>query len=172
MSQTISDFTNFFSPEKSSQKFSLEGILLESLAFLRPTLENERIEVHLDIECENNILLEGYPNELGQMLINILNNAKDVLMERDIKLREVWIVVEKVKDEIHLSIEDNGGGIPQNIIGKIFDPYFSTKAKNGTGLGLYMSNMIIEEHMNGQLLVSNSKRGAKFEIILPLLSSC
>jgi signal transduction histidine kinase len=169
MSQTISDFTNFFSPEKSSQKFSLENILLESLAFLRPIFEKERIEVHLNIQCKNNILLDGYPNELGQMLINILNNAKDVLMERDIKQREIWIEVEKVKDEIHLSIEDNGGGIPQSIIGKIFDPYFSTKAKNGTGLGLYMSNMIIEEHMNGQLLVSNSKRGARFEIILPIL---
>jgi len=172
MSQTISDFTNFFSPEVNAQKFYLEGIIARSLDFLRPVFMKENIEIYLDMKCKTDILLQGYPNELGQMLINILNNAKDVLLEYPIKNRKIWVEAERVKDEIHLSIEDNGGGIPMNVIGKIFDPYFSTKAKNGTGLGLYMSKMIIEEHMNGRLLVSNSENGAKFEIILPLLSQC
>jgi len=172
MSQTISDFTNFFSPEKSSRKFYLEEILMQSLAFLQPIFDKESIKVYIEIYCKSNILLEGYPSELGQMLINILNNAKDVLLERNIKNREIWVVAEMIREEIHLSIEDNAGGIPLDIISKIFDPYFSTKAKNGTGLGLYMSNMIIEEHMHGQLLVSNTKRGAKFEIILPILAPC
>jgi len=172
MSQTISDFTNFFSPEVNSREFYLKEVVHQSLDFLRPILVKEHIIIHLEMKCETDILLKGYPNELGQMIINILNNAKDVLMEREVKNPQVWVNAERVKNQIHLSIEDNGGGIPLNVIGKIFDPYFSTKAKNGTGLGLYMSKMIIEEHMNGQLLVSNTDRGAKFEIILLTTTLC
>jgi len=169
MSQTISDFTNFFSPEMNKKEFYLKDVLAKSLDFLRPILIKENIIIHLHMQCETDTLLTGYPNELGQMIINILNNAKDVLIEREIEDRKIWVDAECIRDQIHLSIEDNGGGIPLDVIGKIFDPYFSTKAKNGTGLGLYMSKMIIEEHMSGQLLVSNSDHGARFEIILPIL---
>jgi signal transduction histidine kinase len=172
MSQTISDFTNFFSPEVNSREFYLKEVVKQSLDFLRPILVKEEIQINLDMQCKTNILLKGYPNELGQMIINILNNAKDVLIERDTENPQVWVHAERVKSQIHLSIEDNAGGIPLNVIGKIFDPYFSTKAKNGTGLGLYMSKMIIEEHMGGQLLVSNTDRGAKFEIILSTKTLC
>jgi len=169
MSQTITDFTNFFSPEVSAREFYLKDVIHKSLDFLRPIFVKENIGINFDIRCETDILLKGYPNELGQMLINILNNAKDVLIERRVENKQIWFYAERVRNEIHLSIEDNGGGIPFDVIGKIFDPYFSTKSKkNGTGLGLYMSKMIIEEHMGGQLLVSNSDRGAKFEIILPI----
>ncbi len=167
MSQTISDFTNFFSPEVNTREFYLKDVVQQSLDFLRPILMKESIAIQLQMRCETEISIKGYPNELGQMIINILSNAKDVLIERQIKNRMIWVHAERVKNQIHLSIEDNGGGIPMSVMGKIFDPYFSTKAKNGTGLGLYMSKMIIEEHMNGQLLVSNSDQGAKFEIILP-----
>lgn len=166
MSQTISDFTNFFSPEVNMRNYYLKEVVQQSLDFLRPSLFNENISINLEMRCETNILLKGFPNELGQMIINILNNAKDVLIEREIENKEIWVRAERIENQIHLSIEDNGRGIPLNVIGKIFDPYFSTKAKNGTGLGLYMSKMIIEEHMDGQLLVSNTNRGAKFEIIL------
>jgi len=172
MSQTIADFTNFFSPEVSTRKFYLKEVVKQSLDFLRPILVKEDIQIHLAMQCKTGILLQGYPNELGQMIINILNNAKDVLIEREIVNRKIWVSAERVKDQIHLSIEDNGGGIALKVIGKIFDPYFSTKAKNGTGLGLYMSKMIIEEHMQGQLLVSNSDHGAKFEIILSTKTIC
>jgi signal transduction histidine kinase len=172
MSQTISDFTNFFSPEINTREFYLKEVVKQSLDFLRPILVKENIKINLEMKCETNILLKGYPNELGQMIINILNNAKDVLIEREVKDSQIWVNAERVKSQIHLSIEDNGGGIPLNVIGKIFDPYFSTKAKNGTGLGLYMSKMIIEEHMDGQLLVSNTDRGAKFEIILSTKTLC
>jgi signal transduction histidine kinase len=168
MSQTISDFTNFFSPEISANKFYLKDVVQQSLDFLKPILIKEDIVVSLNMTYKTEILLYGYPNELGQMIINILNNAKDVLIEREIKDRRIWIKAERIQQEIHLSIEDNGGGIPMEIMNKIFDPYFSTKSKNGTGLGLYMSKMIIEEHMKGKLLVSNSEYGAKFEIILPV----
>ena len=172
MSQTISDFTNFFSPEVNTREFYLKDVVEQSLEFLRPILQKEGIVIHLDMKCKTDILLKGYPNELGQMIINILNNAKDALIECQIENKMVWVNAERVKNQIHLSIEDNGGGIPLDVMGKIFDPYFSTKAKNGTGLGLYMSKMIIEEHMNGQLLVSNSNHGARFEIILPTSTVC
>jgi len=168
MSQTIYDFTNFFSPEVNSKEFYLKDIILQSINFLQPILIKENIKIHINIKKETEILLKGYPNELGQVIINILNNAKDVLKERDIKNRKIWIITDIIKNEIHILIKDNGGGIPIDIISKIFDPYFSTKSKNGTGLGLYMSKMIIEEHMSGKLLASNSSNGARFEIILPI----
>jgi len=169
MSQTITDFTNFFSPEKSSQQFHLKNIIDQSLSLLRPILDLEDIIIHLNMQCKKDIILDGYPNELGQMLINIINNAKDVLIERDIENRNIWISAKEVDNNIYIFIEDSAGGIGSDIIDKIFDPYFSTKAKNGTGLGLYMSKMIIEEHMNGTLKVYNGNRGAIFKITLPIL---
>ena len=172
MSQTISDFTNFFSPEVNSREFYLKEVVHQSLDFLRPILVKENITIDINMKCQAGILIQGFPNELGQMIINILNNAKDVLIEREVENPKIWVGAERVEHQIHLSIEDNAGGIPQDVIGKIFDPYFSTKAKNGTGLGLYMSKMIIEEHMDGQLLVSNTDRGAKFEIILCTQTLC
>ncbi len=172
MSQTISDFTNFFSPEVNIREFYLKEVVQQSLDFLRPILVKENIDIHIRMKCETSILIQGFPNELGQMIINILNNAKDVLIERQIENPKIWVGAERVQNQIHLSIEDNGGGIPFNVMGKIFDPYFSTKAKNGTGLGLYMSKMIIEEHMDGQLLVSNTDHGARFEIILFTKALC
>jgi len=172
MSQTISDFTNFFSPEVNMKEFYLKEVVQQSLDFLRPILMKENINIHIKMKCETGILIQGFPNELGQMIINILNNAKDVLIERNIENPAIWVNAERIQNQIHLSIEDNGGGIPFNVMGKIFDPYFSTKAKNGTGLGLYMSKMIIEEHMDGQLLVSNTDHGAKFEIILFTKTLC
>jgi signal transduction histidine kinase len=170
MSQTITDFTNFFSPEKNAQQFYLKNIINQSLSLLRPILDIEGIKIHLNMQSESDIILDGYPNELGQMLINIINNAKDVLIERNISNRKIWITIEEVDGNIYLYIEDNAGGIASTIIAKIFDPYFSTKAKNGTGLGLYMSKMIIEEHMNGKLEVYNSEKGAIFKITLPRLT--
>jgi len=172
MSQTISDFTNFFSPEVNMKEFYLKEVVQKSLDFLRPILVKENIDIYIKMECETGILIQGFPNELGQMIINILNNAKDVLIERNIENPKIWVAGERIQNQIHLSIEDNGGGIPLNVINKIFDPYFSTKAKNGTGLGLYMSKMIIEEHMDGKLLVSNTENGAKFEIILFTKTLC
>jgi len=172
MSQTISDFTNFFSPEIQPEKFYLKNIVMQSLNLLKPVFRKENIEFSINLKCKTDVLLQGYPNELGQTIINILNNAKDVLIERKIENRKLWVTVESIQNEIHLVIEDNGKGIPFNVIGRIFDPYFSTKSKNGTGLGLYMSKMIIEEHMNGRLLASNNEEGARFEIILPVIKSC
>ncbi|NOZ89965.1 MAG: hypothetical protein GXO60_01625 [Epsilonproteobacteria bacterium] len=168
MSQTISDFTNFFSPEVKSMEFYLKDVISKSLKLLQPILLKESIKVDISVDNNSKILLHGYPNELGQAIINIINNAKDALVENRENDREIYIQIEIIEKDIYLVIEDNAGGISDAIIDKVFDPYFSTKSKNGTGLGLYMSKMIIEEHMNGKLLVSNTQIGAKFEIILPI----
>jgi len=110
-----------------------------------------------------------YVNEVKQVMLNILKNAEDILEEIKPADATIWISG-YIEDECaKLSIEDNAGGIPEEIITKIFDPYFSTKtAKEGTGLGLYMSKTIIEEHCRGKLTAKNSEHGAKFTISLPM----
>ena len=107
--------------------------------------------------------------ELVQVIINIINNAKDVLVEKNTPNPYVKIKLENLKGKVLITIEDNGGGIPDEVLPKIFDPYFTTKEEsNGTGLGLYMSHKIIEESLKGKLYVENTCEGAKFFIELPL----
>ncbi|MEA1914140.1 MAG: HAMP domain-containing sensor histidine kinase [Campylobacterota bacterium] len=119
-------------------------------------------EIDIAFDTHKEYKTIGYPNELGQAILNIVNNAKDVLIENEVQNKKVEIVL----NENHIIIKDNAGGIPKDIIDKIYDPYFSTKEeKNGTGLGLYMTKLIIEDHMGGKLSVSNDKDGAVFKIV-------
>jgi signal transduction histidine kinase len=166
MSDTIDDFRNFFKPEKEKMVFKLESSVNHVYTILNHMLEQESIVINIDIE--ENIYISGYPNELGQVLVNIINNAKDALVENNLdKKKIININAVSKEDKVSIVIEDNAGGIPDDIIDNIFDPYFSTKdEKNGTGLGLYMSKIIIEDHMNGFLSVSNSNLGASFQIEL------
>jgi signal transduction histidine kinase len=164
MSETMNDFKNFFKNDKKKQNFSVNDIVRRAVSMVRPIMECDNIELKID-ETEY-IEYMGYPNNLMQVIINILNNAKDVLNEKNISHKTVNISVADLGGEIHIKIEDNAGGIPEDIINKIFEPYFSTKDKKGTGLGLYMSKIIIEEQMKGKLDVYNSEKGAVFEIIL------
>ena len=166
MSQTITDFSNFFKPEVGKREFFLKQLINQSLAFTLPSLKRANIKISVTFQEDIEIL--GYPNELGQGIINIVNNAKDILIERKIIPKEIIINVKKNSRDIIISIEDNAGGIEENIIDKIFDPYFSTKGKNGTGLGLYMTKIIIEEHMKGKILLANTINGACFKIIFPI----
>ncbi|NOX16322.1 MAG: HAMP domain-containing histidine kinase, partial [Epsilonproteobacteria bacterium] len=110
-----------------------------------------------------------FDGELMQVILNIFKNAQDNFKLKSISKAKIWIKTSDSKDKIIISICDNGGGIDKSIIKKIFDPYFSTKSeKNGTGLGLYMSKMIVEDHHAGKLSVSNSDKGVCFNIELPL----
>ncbi len=115
--------------------------------------------------------VSGFPNEYSQAIMNILNNAKDVLVEREIKNPLIKIKTYEKDNYGYLEIEDNAGGIEKKCNRKkIFDPYFTTKHKSqGTGIGLYMSKMIIEQNMKGTLEVKNSKEGAKFLVSIPIL---
>ena len=108
--------------------------------------------------------LSGQPNEYSQVILNILNNAREACIDRQIADAKVAIHVFKDNDKSIVTITDNAGGIPEEIIGKVFDPYFSTKESGGTGIGLYMSKTIIEQHMKGKLSVRNNGQGAEFRI--------
>jgi C4-dicarboxylate-specific signal transduction histidine kinase len=111
--------------------------------------------------------IHTYINEVKQVILNLLKNAEDALMDKQQDNPIIKIVTYKYKNMVVLEVSDNAGGIPEDIIDKIFDPYFSTKEeKNGTGLGLYMSRTIIEEHCGGTLTVTNNKDGAVFKIMI------
>lgn len=165
MSNTITDFKNFFKPDKEKVNFNLNDVVLQSISIVQSMLESENII--LDIDLQKKLTITGYPNELGQSIVNIISNAKDALVENEIINKNIKLSVSQQKDKIYISIEDNAGGISDDIISKIFDPYFSTKnEKNGTGLGLYITRLIIEDHMRGTLLASNTAQGALFKIIM------
>ncbi len=167
MSDTIDDFRNFFRPQKEKKIFNMIDTIKHSIDILSPSFEKENIILNMSLSP--NCYIDGYSNELGQGLINILNNAKDALVENKIADKIITITLEKNEQDICLIISDNAGGIPSHIIDKVFDPYFSTKnKKNGTGLGLYMTKIIIHEHLNGNLSVFNDKDGAVFRITVTI----
>lgn len=166
LSQTIDDFRQFFKTSKEKKEVTLEEVIEKVLGIIRVTLENKKITLRMDFQ--SNEPLMTYSNELMQVLLNLVKNAEDILMENRIENPWIKIATSKQDNNLILEVSDNGGGIPHEIIARIFDPYFSTKMqKDGTGLGLYMSQKIIEEHCGGSLQASNSSLGAVFTIILP-----
>ncbi len=166
LSSTIDDFREFFKPNKELQDIVLTDIIHNVLHIIEASISNENISIIKDFKCNNTI--STYPNELKQVILNLIKNAEDILIET--KQKEPYIKISTYKEDNNfiLEVSDNGGGIPKDVLEKIFDPYFSTKTKkDGTGLGLYMSKIIIEEHCNGKLVASNDKDiGAIFKIIL------
>jgi signal transduction histidine kinase len=163
MSVTIDDFRYFFAPQKEPQKFSMAESVSKAISFVNASFEKSGIDIEPDIKDE--ITIEGFPNEYSQVLLNLLNNAKDVLIERDVKQPKITIRLFREDHRAVLTISDNGGGIPEDIMDKIFEPYFSTKRDDkGTGIGLYMSKMIIENKGNGKLTAKNTEDGAEFRI--------
>jgi len=161
LSSTINDFRDFFKSNKEKKHISYTQTIDSVLNIVEVSIQNKNIVIEKNLE--STILFYTYANELKQVVLNLIKNAEDILIEKDIKKPKITI---ETKDNI-LFIKDNGGGIDTNIIDKIFDPYFSTKKqKDGTGLGLYMSKTIIEEHCNGKLTVSNDKNGAVFKVEL------
>lgn len=161
MSKTIDDFRNFFNPNSKKEAFYLKDAVENAIKIVKSTLNYYQIELIIDIN--ENHKIEGYKNEYSQAVMNIITNAKDVIKERNIKNPQIKIYSQK-KEKLYLHIEDNAGGVDENIIEKIFDPYFTTKYEYGTGIGLYMTKLIIEDKMNGNIKVKNSKDGAIFTI--------
>jgi len=159
LTTTIDDFRNFYKQDKKSVTIKLEEIVLKSLKIINTSLANDNIKIKEEYNSKQEI--ELYDNEIMQVILNILKNAQDNFKDKDIKNQYIKITIENRT----ITICDNGGGIPKAIINKIFDPYFSTKNEmNGTGLGLYMSKTIIEEHHNGKLSVKNIDDGVCFMI--------
>ena len=168
LSETIDTFRNFVKDEKELKVVILQEIIESSCNIINTSLQNNHIELIKDIHSIEPQEMELVSGELEQVIINIINNSKDILIEREIEKPFVKIELQEFIDTIIISIEDNGGGIKNSIIGKIFEPYFTTKHQSqGTGLGLHMSYKIITESLKGKIYVNNTKNGAKFYIELP-----
>jgi signal transduction histidine kinase len=164
LSNTIEDFRTFFIEEKENVEFDIKDGVNSALTIVTKTLENNQII--LNIDAINDFELNGKQNTFAQVIINILNNSRDALVSNHIENKIITIKYGTNNLGVnYITIEDNAGGIPKDVLPKIFEPYFTTKFKNqGTGIGLYMSKMIIENQMGGKLEASNSTIGAIFKI--------
>ncbi|MEE8589017.1 MAG: ATP-binding protein [Sulfurimonadaceae bacterium] len=165
LSETIDDFQSFFKPNKQQEKRSICELVERGTNFAKPRLQVANIE--LLYSCDEQIYVLTYPNEFAQVIINIINNAIDALLERTVDKPTIKVSIAHNNHTIEISIRDNAGGINPEITNRIFEPYFSTKGKNGTGLGLYMSKMIVEKELGGILKVKNNSEGAEFTVKIP-----
>ena len=165
MSKTIDDFSNFFNPNKDKEEFCLKSSIEEALAITKKMLEKNDIKVKTHLE---KIDIFGVSNELSQIIINLLQNSTDAFKDKETKKK---IAIKSFLDENYAIIEfkDNAGGIEEKTLDKVFEPYFTTKHQsNGTGLGLFMSKMIIEKSLNGKIALENCCDGIIITIKLPL----
>ena len=163
MSETIDDFRDFFNPNKEKIEFSIKDSIEKAYQVVEPLFKN--INITYEMKIKEDYFVNGFKNEFSQVILNILNNAKDSMLEHNIEKPSVVVEIVKMGDNVIINIVDNGGGISEEQLEKIYDPYFTTKAEGkGTGLGLYMSKMIIEDHMDGKLSATNTKDGVKFTI--------
>ena len=164
MSQTIDDFQTFSMKDKIKKEFSIQKKISETLKIISLQLEKLNIKVNRNVL---DLKVLGFENEFQQVFLNIINNSKDAFVEKEIKDAKIEINLRKGSKSCYLIISDNAGGINPNIIDRVFEPYFTTKEEGkGTGLGLYMSKMIIEDRMNGKLSVENKESGVDFIIEL------
>ena len=169
LSETINTFRNFLKNDKEVKNYILEELVQRSLQIVEATLKDHHIKLIEDIDYNYKTIFNGVESELSQVIINIVNNAKDIIKEKHI--HDSWIKIEllRAQTKVIITIEDNGGGIPEDIKQKIFDPYFTTKHQSqGTGLGLHMSYKIVTESLKGKLNAKNTPNGAKFFIELPI----
>ena len=168
MSETIEDFRNFFSPDRQSEYFLLSLVAQEAIDIMRGTIEKNNIEITLNIKKDANI--KGYLNEFSQVLINLMNNSNDAFCNQKVKNRLIYIEIDtSFEGDAIIKVCDNAGGIEESILDKIFEPYFTTKHSSvGTGLGLYMSEMIIKNSMMGRIVAYNENNGVCFKITIPV----
>lgn len=168
MSQTIDDFKNFYKSTENFKRISLKKIVLKVISLLNIQFKIDNIKIEVNIP--ETISLVCLENQLQQALINILSNSREAILNKNIEKGIILIYAEKNTSFVNLIIQDNGGGIEnKEILSSIFEPYFTTKANShGTGIGLYMTKIIIEQNMKGKTEVKNINNGFEFTIILPL----
>ena len=165
LSDTIDDFQTYFEPQKKSESVEISKLLERVIHFTKTRFRMNNVA--LFTSGKTNITIETYSSELVQILINVLNNAVDAITETNPPVRHIMISCSDNEEHLIMVVEDSGGGIPKEVLPKVFEPYFSTKSKNGTGLGLYMAKMIIENHIGGKISAKNGQSGAIFTIVLP-----
>ncbi|NWF66212.1 MAG: PAS domain-containing protein [Campylobacterales bacterium] len=166
MSSTIDDFRNFFKPNKEKESFFVKDIIDDTLILIESNFVNTQIDIKIDVK--DNFELSGYPNEFSQVIANIISNSKDAILDKNIKNGKIEIIISNEGSFGSVIIKDNGGGVLPENLEKIYDPYFTTKKDSkGTGIGLYMSKMIIEDNMDGKISSINSENGLLTKILLP-----
>jgi len=163
MSRTIDDFRNFFRSDKEASIFGVNQVISQVLSLVEETFKHDNIGIALNPESDP--MVNGYPNEYAQVLLNVLMNARDALTAQNVDNALISIRSFSEAGKSVVTITDNAGGIAEEILGKIFDPYFTTKGPDkGTGIGLYMSKTIIDKNMGGLLTARNAGSGAEFRI--------
>ena len=167
LSKTINDFSNFYHEYDLKESLTIEDIINNTLSLIGSTIKDENIDFILNVNdnCKD-IKLEVSSSKITQVFLNLFRNSIEEFKNKEIKDKKIIVNCFKNELEKHIYIEinDNAGGIPANIIDKIFEPYFSTKSKNGTGLGLYMSKMILEQNLDATITASNKNDGVSFLI--------
>ncbi|MEH7355796.1 HAMP domain-containing sensor histidine kinase [Neobacillus drentensis] len=167
MSRTINDFRKFYKPNKEKTLFSVGDSIEEALSIFSMSLKNHGIQV--EFEYRGQQMAYGYPNEYSQVVLNILTNARDAFVQKDINNRKFRINIGETKEIVTAEFIDNAGGIEPTLLKKVFDPYFTTR-QNGTGLGLYLTKMILKK-MNGSVSVENTGDGARFCVSVPKITA-
>jgi PAS domain S-box-containing protein len=165
MSQTIDDFRYFFRTDKIKRPFSVKESISRAMSLVQASLKDNNIAIAVD--AEDDCQIEGYSNEFAQALLNLIGNARDALLERGVAEPLIRVRLFRENGGAVLTVSDNGGGIRDAIIDRIFEPYFTTKGESkGSGIGLFMAKTIIEKNMGGRLSVRNVNGGAEFRIDL------
>ena len=167
MSETIDDFKGYFDEDDEKEFFNLHTVLDEACCIVKPSLAELGIELRVELLYDEKRYF-GYGNELKQIVIVLLNNAKDILQTRNICLGKIDVRLKEEKGCVVIDVCDNGRGMTQKLMQKVFEPYFTTKHKSqGTGLGLYMSQKMIQNRFDGEIKVKNVEDGICFSIYLP-----
>jgi two-component system, NtrC family, C4-dicarboxylate transport sensor histidine kinase DctB len=164
MSRTIDDFRDFFKPDREKVPFSVPEVVQRTLSLIEESFK--QLQITISVKVAGEPVINGHPNEFSQVILNILFNARDAFLARRLdRARTIAIEIFSQGEKSVVTIADNAGGIPEEILGKIFDPYFTTRGpEQGTGIGLYMSKIIIEKNIPGRLSVHNTAEGAEFRI--------
>ena len=165
MSSTMDDFKNFFSPSKNKTIFS--PLLMTQNILSMFGKQYEYADIVFEINGSDKLVIIGKENELKQVLLNLFNNAKDAFCLHNIRNRKIEVTIKRENESIVMLIKDNAGGIPNDILNKVFEQYYTTKGNNGTGIGLYICKKIIEESFGGTINVKNMEEGVTFIIELP-----
>lgn len=165
MFQTIDEFLDFFKPKKDCQEFEIHEAVQKVLSLCGPSFKYKNIEISFNSSLSQTHI-PGSPNEFSQVILNLLNNARETILERKIENGKIEIRISE-NENLIITVSDNGGGIAPEIMPRIFESYFTTRPQ-GTGIGLYLCKLIVEEKMKGGITVSNTPLGAEFRIVLPL----
>jgi two-component system sensor histidine kinase/response regulator len=165
MSTTVDDFRDFFRPDREPGDFDMGKAVEDALFILEAALRNNQIEVARSLPP--GITVHGYSNQFAQIVLNVIVNAKEAIRLNGTPGGRIAVELGTAGGQGILTVQDNGGGIPESVLPKIFDPYFTTK-EQGSGIGLYMSKMILERNLGGTIAVTNHGPGALATITLPL----